>query len=319
MRPHLLRDLRILWRAMQAGSRKAGSDSVGSEKLLLPSPPADEKQLMEEVVDQTSSLSARVLSALCREFAAGQDVSSSSADVPRLDVFHSPLGLPAKMLGVCAIDDVSPGRLLCFYPGRLVVPTFDPGEPEPPRSDKMLTNEYEGVYIDGQGWLPMSLRGHAALGGGGSSDVGGAAEQTLWHGNRLGIGNLLNHPPQGVLPNCVPMIFRWPTWKDLGEDSPARWARLIPHVVVRNGSVVRTASGETAAALAPGQEKVWFPAWPHFGFALFSVRTLHSGDELFWNYRLHARDGRSGYPKWYSPVDEEQFERSVAAELSSNV
>eukprot|EP00927_Polykrikos_kofoidii_P079540 TRINITY_DN76318_c0_g1_i1.p1 TRINITY_DN76318_c0_g1~~TRINITY_DN76318_c0_g1_i1.p1 ORF type:complete len:311 (-),score=37.22 TRINITY_DN76318_c0_g1_i1:16-948(-) len=299
LRPHIVRDLRILSRVLQISSGKDGSvQQACGDKLLA------------DVLARTSDLAAFAIAALCREMGGSTSSASSFADeVPQLDVFQSTLGHPNGTLGVRLLSDIPAGRFVCFYPGRIVVPASSQGERELPKSDKILANEYEGVYIDGKGWLAASLRGHPALGGSGSVDVGGFSDRTLWHGNRLALGNLINHPPRGSFPNCIPMAFHWPTWQDVGEETPARWARLVPHVVVQSGKIVRTASGET---VGEGVEKVWFPPWPHMGFGFFSVRAVRSGEELFWNYRLTARGGAASYPRWYAPVDEEEFEQAVA-------
>jgi len=212
-------------------------------------------------------------------------------------------------LGIRTTHTAEPGQLLCFYPGRV----FQADERQLPKSDMLYSNEYEGIYIDGKGWFPTHWRNHPLLEGRASG------ANTLWHGNRLAVGNLLNHPSKGLLPNCVPMAFRWPTWQELGETTPAYWARLVPHVVINEGRVLRTASGRTESETA-GQEqseaKVWFPPWPHMGVALVAVRGLRPGDELHWNYRLHPRaDSKPGlarFPDWYEPVDDDAFEHIVA-------
>merc|ERR1712217_877567 len=168
-----------------------------------------------------------------------------------------------------------------------------------PKSDMLFGNGYDNVSMDGKGWLPLHWKEHPLL------EDARQSKSTLWHANRLAFGNLLNHPPKGTLPNCVPMAFRWPTWQELGEESPAYWARLIPHAVISEGKVVRTASGESKPAA--GEDRIWFPPWPHQGMALVSVRQVRPGDELLWNYRLHARaDSKDNaeYPHWYEPVDD---------------
>jgi len=198
------------------------------------------------------------------------------------------------------LEPIRPGRLLCFYPGRV----FEPDEPRLPSSDKIMSNEYEAIYYDGEGWLPLQLKEHPLL---------RHCTSAIWHGNRLAFGNLLNHPPAGTLPSVVPLAVRWPTWRELGEESPALWARLLPYVAVREGKVVRTASGEVVPAGKEG-EKAWFPAWPHTGLAFVAARSLEEGEEVFFNYRMHARKdarGATQFPSWYCAVDEEAFEAEV--------
>ncbi|CAE8695998.1 unnamed protein product [Polarella glacialis] len=150
---------------------------------------------------------------------------------------------------------------------------------------------------------------------------------TLWHANRLAVGNLMNHPPAGTFPSCVPIPFRWPTWQELGQRSPAFWARLVPHIEMKDGQVVRTAIGEKANSSpgTPEAERVWFPPWPHMGIALLAIRNLHPGEEIFWNYRLHPRTDLAArktgaalqYPSWYTPVDDEALEAAVRAEVDN--
>lgn len=282
MRPHLVKDIRILARVLQLDSGKAATEP---------------HELLGPLIERVSALGAEALRLLCREL---EDGGAERPELPKLEIFRSPLAADSAPLGVRTRELVRPGRLLCFYPGRV----YEPDEPRLPKSDKIISNEYEAIYYDGAGWLPLHLKESPLLAGYGTA---------FWHSNRLAIGNLLNHPPAGTLPSAVPMPMRWPTWQELGEASPALWARLLPHVAVREGRVVRTASGEVHP---PGseKEKVWFPAWPHTSLAFVTARTLQPGEEIFFNYRMHARKdvpGAANFPGWYSPVDEDAFEAEV--------
>ncbi len=62
----------------------------------------------------------------------------------------------------------------------------------------------------------------------------------------------------------------------MGESSPAFWARLLPHVLMRTGMVFRTASGEKSP-VAEGEEQVLFPPWLHMGMAFIAVKDLQPG------------------------------------------
>lgn len=275
-------------------------------------------ELLEPVLARTSNLASETISKLCQELAAnknstkGRDYDNGGRDklevgLPELEVFSSSVTLEEAPLGVRTKLHARPGQIICLYPGRI----FEADEQNLPKSDMLYSNEYEGVYIDGKGWFPVHWRENALLA------THSASRGTLWHGNRLAVGNLLNHPPKGTLPNCVPMAFRWPAWQEIGEASPAYWARLVPHVVLKCGRVMRTASGEspTGAGDQVAKDRVWFPPWPHMGVALVAVRSLQPGDELFWNYRLHPRADAAKtarYPDWYAPVDDAEFEDAVA-------
>eukprot|EP00428_Durinskia_dybowskii_P035783 CAMPEP_0170266382 /NCGR_PEP_ID=MMETSP0116_2-20130129/33104_1 /TAXON_ID=400756 /ORGANISM="Durinskia baltica, Strain CSIRO CS-38" /LENGTH=309 /DNA_ID=CAMNT_0010517511 /DNA_START=82 /DNA_END=1008 /DNA_ORIENTATION=- len=305
MRPHLVQDLRLLWHALRL---RAGNGM---------DPPQEEAELLRGVFDCVTTLATDTLGALCAELqasapasrghgavvaqTAGAAASSDVAAAPQLDIFSSPVAEPLATLGVRAKMRCTPGSLMCFYPGRI----FLAGERDLPRSDMLFANEYEGVSMDGAGWLPVVFRESPVL--------AEAPKTTMWHGNRLAVGNLCNHPPAGTLPNLVPMAFRWPTWQELGQQTPAQWARLVPHVVLDNGQIVRSASGERAEP-AGGAERVWFPPWPHMGMALIAIRTIELGDELFWNYRLHPRSDSqttAQYPPWYTPVDDAALAAAV--------
>lgn len=273
------------------------------------------------MLERASALAAAALGALCQEL---RGVSPDRPTVPeewqqrppaQLELFRSPVASAEAPLGVRSVSTVTPGQLLCFYPGRLFAPT----EQALPKSDMLYSNEYEGVYLDGKGWLPMEWRGHPLL----EKHAVGA----IWHGNRLAVGNLLNHPPRNQLPNCVPVAFRWPSWQELQEETPAYWARLVPHVEVQAGQVVRTASGvvqqrqEGTADADAAEGRVWFPPWPHMGVGLFAIRQIQPGDELYWNYRLHPRADSAGaakYPEWYHSVDDEELEEAIAAQLAAS-
>eukprot|EP00929_Paragymnodinium_shiwhaense_P061176 TRINITY_DN30554_c0_g1_i1.p1 TRINITY_DN30554_c0_g1~~TRINITY_DN30554_c0_g1_i1.p1 ORF type:complete len:300 (+),score=40.51 TRINITY_DN30554_c0_g1_i1:56-955(+) len=291
----LVRDLRILFRALGCKS---------PEQAQLCKLPA--ARLFDEVVGKTSALAKGHLGALCDELIAeaSGDANHVSSRLPQCEMFASSVGPP---LGVRVSAAVAPGELLCVYPGRI----FLADEQNLPQSDKLYANDYEGVYLDGKGWLPAAERGGELLKD--QHDAG-----VFWHQNRMAIGNILNHSPAGAFPNCIPIVFRWPTWQALGHPSPAFWGRVLPHCVMREGQVVRTPSGETSAG--PLERKVLFPPWPHMGVAFVSVVPINAGDELFWNYRLQPRRASTSatltYPSWYAPVEEEEFERYVASLLS---
>lgn len=284
-----MRDLRLLTRVLRLSK-------------LAPEAESEPHALLGPVVLRVSELAASTLSLLCSELAAGQ--GSKQAGLPDLELFASPAADADGPLGIRTLNRIPIGQLVCFYPGRI----FDPDEPNLPMGDKVISNEYEGVYLDGKGWLPAQWSGHPLLAN---------EARPVMHKNRMAVGNLLNHPPKGMLPNCVPIAFRWPSWQELGESSPAFWARLIPHVGMRDGRIVRTASGDTTL---PDSEKVWFPPFPHMGLAFIALQTVHPGSELYLNYRLHPRrdsEGLAEFPSWYSPVDEDQLENAIAAELEA--
>ncbi|CAE7896220.1 unnamed protein product, partial [Symbiodinium microadriaticum] len=238
LRPHLLRDIKLLQHVMGI--------SISAEAV--------------ELFSRVSDMAAAALGKQCAEMRSGKIGESD------LELFES----PGAALGIRTLRHTLPGQLLGFYPGTVM----DACEPNLPKSDKLFANEYNGVYLDGKGWLPAHWRDHHLLQG---------QSRAIWHANRLAVGNLLNHPPADILPNCIPMAFRWPTWSELGEENPALWARLLPHVFMRQGQVVQTASGRR-----DDQGAVKFPAWPYMGMAFITVLEARSGEELFWNYRRPA-------------------------------
>mmetsp|Transcript_78128 Transcript_78128/g.223892 ORF Transcript_78128/g.223892 Transcript_78128/m.223892 type:complete len:316 (-) Transcript_78128:84-1031(-) len=307
---HLVKDLRLLWRVLCTDSASAAAASVP----IAAQPPRQDDELLKAVFLRASETAAATLGDLCVEEASeasagangGATSSSTGSRAADVEAFASQVALPVETLGVRTMRAAAPGSLMCFYPGRI----FPGSERNLPMSNMLFSNEYEGVSMDGAGWYPKSLQGEAV--------VANLPKTTLWHGNRLAVGNLCNHPPKGKFPNVVPMAFRWPTWQELGQDTPAHWARLVPHVVMRGGQLVRTASGERDV---PNdlKEKVWFPPWPHMGMALISIRPVQPGEELFWNYRLHPRSDQAvamRYPDWYTPVDDDELERAIAEHMA---
>eukprot|EP00931_Biecheleriopsis_adriatica_P056852 TRINITY_DN33719_c0_g1_i2.p1 TRINITY_DN33719_c0_g1~~TRINITY_DN33719_c0_g1_i2.p1 ORF type:complete len:281 (-),score=50.17 TRINITY_DN33719_c0_g1_i2:46-888(-) len=274
--PHLLKDLRLLHLALLKRAPREG---------------AEFQDLFEPVFKAASDHASRTLKLLCNEAAD----CISSAELPAFELFRSPIADQLGPLGVRVTQQVQAGRLMCIYPGRI----FLGGESSLPPGDKLFTNEYEGVHMDGKGWLPACWKEHPVL-----KDQ---LQTSIWHGNRLAIGNLLNHPSAGQLPNCVPMPFWWPAWQGLNQATPAYWARLIPHVVVQGGQIIRTASGEKPGS---GSTPSRFPPWPHMGMAFFSILPLSPGEELFLNYRLSPP-----FPSWYSPVDDAVLEGAVKRRL----
>ncbi|CAE7548921.1 nramp1 [Symbiodinium natans] len=209
-----------------------------------------------EVVARVSEMAAAALRKLCAEIRAGKVGRMDS--MSELELFQSPV---AETLGIRTLQSTLPGQLLGFYPGIVM----EASEPNLPKSDKLFANEYDGMYLDGKGWLPLQWRDHSLLEG---------QSRAIWHANRLAVGNLLNHPPADTLPNCVPMAFRWPTWSELGEENPALWARLLPHVFMRQGRVVQTASGRKDS-----QEGAEFPPWPYMGMAFIAVLEMRAGED----------------------------------------
>lgn len=278
--PHLLQDLRLLQRVLTPKTRATASQ-----------PRAAVEELFPVIFDSSTKLATAVLKALCQELQAAATDTQQPGRLPSLELFHS----ASTNLGIRSLTSVARGQLLCFYPAR-IFPGATPVS-ELPLGDQLLTNEYENVYLDGKGWLPVHWRTHEL-----------AARLTppiLWHGNRLAVGNFLNHPKQGQLPNCVPMVFHWPCWQQLEQLSPAFWARLVPHVVLgEKGQLVRTPSGGIGQ-----DDQATFPAWPHMGMAMFSLRGIQPGEELLLNYRLSAP-----FPSWYVPVDDAELEAALDAE-----
>ncbi|CAK9055372.1 unnamed protein product [Durusdinium trenchii] len=269
--PHLRRDLRLLASAF-------GRASVGSGL----------EELFEPLLRESSQRATATLAHLCRELHGAATAVSRTGDQLGDGRIILKLGVsPVTNLGIFTATSLKRGQLACFYPGRIFT------DDHLPPGDQLFTNEYEGVHLDGKGWFPAAWRPDPALQG---------REPILWHGNRLAVGNLLNHPAKGQLPNVVPMIFRWPSWDELHETSPAFWARLIPHVVMSAGRLVRTPSGEV------GKEAT-FPPWPHFGMAFFALRGIAEGEELLLNYRLSEP-----FPGWYVPVDDDALERNCIME-----
>lgn len=248
-------------------------------------------------------------------------VDQEDSKLPELEVFASPISASEYPLGIRCKTAVRPGQLLCFYPGTII--PWD--EPLLPQSEYLISNEYDGVYFDGEGWIPSQWRMDPLL---------DRYSMAFWHNNRLAVGNLVNHPPKGHLPNCVQIGFRWPSWKEVPAHSPASWARLVPHVQLQHSP--SSMAGMTDKA--PPHEDVrwqppwlprwlpWLPRWfpfpdfPHLGLAFVAVQPLEPGDEIFLDYRLNAwskaADPSGPYPDWYSPVDSSAFDRAIWRHLN---
>eukprot|EP00747_Dinoflagellata_sp_TGD_P198890 gnl/TRDRNA2_/TRDRNA2_72016_c0_seq2.p1 gnl/TRDRNA2_/TRDRNA2_72016_c0~~gnl/TRDRNA2_/TRDRNA2_72016_c0_seq2.p1 ORF type:complete len:324 (+),score=35.46 gnl/TRDRNA2_/TRDRNA2_72016_c0_seq2:90-1061(+) len=310
--PHIARDLRLLWRVLV----RPASQPLAASAMLSKEPPPPGPKLLEPVRQRVDDLAAEALDLLCLEAAAAAAANAvhGSRPLPALDLISSPAAIGTRApLGICTLDHIEAGRLLCFYPGRI----FSLEEPELPMSDQMLVNEYDRSFLDGKGWLPWQWHGHPLL-----ARHNGPCR---WHGNRLAVANFLNHPPPGVLPNCVPIAFRWPTWQELGKPSAAKWAELIPHVEILGGEVIRTVHGGLASGNPPTDEhkEIVCTSWPRLGMAFVAVRPILPGAELFWNYRLHPRadaDVSAGvFPSWYTPVDEAEFEAAVEKEADGAI
>eukprot|EP00434_Breviolum_minutum_P005767 symbB.v1.2.005082.t1/scaffold234.1/size257806/1 len=258
--PHLLRDLRLLHAVL----------------VHNPTARASFEDLFAPVFHASTLAAVELLKSLCHELEAGP----SGTVLPCLELVDS----PKTNLGIRSAHSVARGQLLCIYPGRI----FASSESTLPPGDQLFTNEYENVHMDllsggFEGWFPSLWQEHELLK---NRKFPGPM---LWHGNRLAVGNLLNHPAADQRPNCVPMVFRWPNWQELQQSTPAFWARLIPHVVMgEQGRLARTPSGIV------GQEAT-FPAWPHMGMAFFALRGLRPGEELLLNYRLSPP-----FPSWYA-------------------
>ncbi|CAJ1404610.1 unnamed protein product [Effrenium voratum] len=280
--PHLLRDLRLLHRVLCPNAPKASQSSTLGD-------------LFEPVFAQSTRRAFEALELLCAELAGADDPARSP--LASLEPFET----ASANLGVRARSPLQPGQLVCFYPGRIFT-----SEAQLPPGDQLFTNEYDNIHLarvtaseskaeDGKAWYPAAWRQHEAL--------TQRPPPHLWHGNRLAVGNLLNHPQPTQLPNVAPMAFAWPGWQQLGIESPAFWARLVPHVEVGdNGRVARTPSGEAG-------QKATFPAWPHLGLAFFALREVEA-EELLLNYRLSPP-----FPSWYSPVDEDALDAEVERHL----
>jgi len=140
MSVHLRRDLRIVHHAIRVGypvdmeklERKLSSskqDSVADRS---------DDRVRRHVMEAVSLQAARLLAGLCREQRGERGVHS-------MELCQSgEAGNSRAPLGIVAARRLSVGQVLGFYPGCIF-----PADEDPPRSDKLFANEYEGVYIDG--------------------------------------------------------------------------------------------------------------------------------------------------------------------------
>lgn len=100
----------------------------------------------------------------------------------------------------------------------------------------------------------------------------------------VAVGNLINHPPAGVLPNVGWQEFRWPD--ELRAEAPNRLHRGLWYINPDTAEEVRMPSEAGSGSGLP------LP-----GIAIVALRELYGGEELFMNYRLSKP-----HPEWYTPV-----------------
>ncbi|CEM28029.1 unnamed protein product [Vitrella brassicaformis CCMP3155] len=214
---------------------------------------------------------------------------------PVLSVRLSPL----QGLGVFAASHIRKGTVACLYPGYVWPSTSK----SLPASDFAVTNVHsrERAVIDGEGWLyegmgdvmaewgvdlaafsPGQFKGIGRLSDEAvklqmsrckAKDARGKARVvSVIHRNPLALGNFINHPPKGAMPNVAPFAFDYPylpdfadidqALKSLTADQPstsaadadvlssgfdkrlaAVYVQMLPHALVKSGSETDTAEG----------------------------------------------------------------------------
>ena len=103
------------------------------------------------------------------------------------------------------------------------------------------------------------------------------------------VGNLLNHPPAGILPNCIPMAFRWPTWSELGSGPGTLLAVSVSRLAVAkvrrtllsgHGFFLMSSCGKGKSCKQPADEKMTRRRSPGLLILLQSGKSMismHSG------------------------------------------
>ena len=102
--------------------------------------------------------------------------------------------------------------------------------------------------------------------------------------NPFALGNMVNHPPRGMVPNVMPCAF------NVQRSFPAHLQPYVPNVLSKKLSVIHRMHPYLMPSLV-----------------LVSTRAIEDGDEIFLNYRYNPAS--ADIPSWFHPIDVEENTR----------
>jgi hypothetical protein len=148
----------------------------------------------------------------------------------------------------------------------------------------MITG-YDGIVIDADGWAESAIEARRKLRQFQQLNSQNPIQLARYR-NPFAVGNYINHPPEGEVPNVIGYAYAF-DWKRFPEPLHP----FVPHLYKET------------------------PKWYHDEsvhartVAMIATRTIHEGEEIYLDYRYNPA---FPYPPWYHPVDEEAAKRRWA-------
>lgn len=141
--------------------------------------------------------------------------------------------------------------------------------------------------VDGRQWHHLALQNTINLLAGIISEE---EKQTLENKfrNPFGIGNFINHPPSGTMPNCMSLPFNFPSIPTDPNYIDPEMASYIPHIQLQKSWT----------------DFQWNCLMP--SVVILTTGHIKDNEELFLNYRFNPKNP---YPDWYVQPDEEEAKR----------
>uniref|UniRef100_A0A6B2L933 SET domain-containing protein n=1 Tax=Arcella intermedia TaxID=1963864 RepID=A0A6B2L933_9EUKA len=212
-------------------------------------------------------------------FTPGDEISHP--DGFKLKVQKSSIDHPESGYGVFAYGSILPGTVVAFYPGTVYSP-YDL-TPEVIEGNEYMISRYDTIVIDGKRWAyEAETKAKTAVymqhGTGVHIDQGVLSP----YRNPFGIGQFINHPAPGDMPNVMPFTFDFPT------SMPKELAPFIPNVWFKKPNFLYNRPG----CLLPS--------------VIFITTRRVEDEELLFNYRYNPEHP---YPDWFQQPDLEEAQR----------
>jgi hypothetical protein len=172
---------------------------------------------------------------------------------------------------------------MAIYPGAVYYSKFLTAEVLD--DNEYMISRYDNTVIDGRDWCRRAFDMHQVS----TQHVTNSThtfEQTIKRfRNPFGIGNIINHPPPGKLPNVLQIGY---DFTDRGPTAlPNHLQAYIPNEIFKPSRL-----GKRLDTLVQS-------------VVLVATKHLHN-EELFVNYRFNPSNP---YPSWYVQPDEEEARR----------
>jgi hypothetical protein len=196
-----------------------------------------------------------------------------------LQVLKSNIDHPESGYGVFTKGDILPGTVVALYPGTVYFANNLTSQVV--ENNEYMISRYDDVVIDGRSWdrkQEVATRQSLQL-----EHVLMKTKNLNRFRNPYAIGQYINHPPPGVLPNLMSYSYDFPIEfpSDLESYIPYEYSSPPSFLFKRAETIMHS-------------------------ILLITTRKINLDEELFLNYRYNPTNP---YPEWYSQPSPEEAQR----------